>query len=71
MTDVVTGMVLVIQHHKVEIQFVENMLCDFCHDVQYLFIDSTTLCHSTNIVPYRVTVLFHRCVQLKLLFHSS
>src|SRR5882757_7786545 len=56
--------------HKVEIQFVDKMLCNFRLDLSFIFINATTLCSRRKIVPSGVTLPFLLFVQSKLLFQG-
>jgi len=54
--------------HKVDIQFVNKMLCNFWLDLDFIFINATMICRHRNIFPSGVTLPFLLLVQHKLLF---
>jgi len=56
--------------HKVEIRFVNKMLCNFLLNRCFIFINTTTLCCCRNIVPSGVTLPFLLVVKSKLLFQG-
>jgi len=54
--------------HKVEIRFVDKMLCNFWLDLRCIFINVTTLCSCRMPLPGRVSLPFLLFVQRTLLF---
>jgi len=66
--DMVREVVQKMHQHKVGIQFVDTMFCNFWRNLHFMFIHMTTLCSHRKIVSSRVTLLFILFVQSKLLF---
>jgi len=56
--------------HKVEIRFVNKMLCNSWPDRRFIFINPTTLCSHRKVVPSAVTLPLLVFVQSKLLFQG-
>jgi len=56
--------------HKVEIRFIDKMLCNFWLDECCIFINTTMPCSRRKIVPSGVTLLFLLFVLSTLLSHS-
>jgi len=70
LADMVREVVQEMHLHKVEIRFIDKMLCNFWLDLHFIFINAKMLCSRRMIVPSGVTLLFFLFVQSKLLFQG-
>ena len=67
LADMLTEVVQEMHLHKVEIQLVDKMLCNFWLDLHCIFINVTMRCSHRKIAPSGVTLLFLMVIQSKLL----
>jgi len=56
--------------HKVEIRFIDKMLCNFSLGLRFIFINAMMPCSRRKIIPSGVTLRFLLFLQSKLLFQG-